>query len=308
MIVRFRLFCCFVLAAVLACGCATSRAKHVFIVSIDGGKPAVIAQSHMPVLKQMVAEGAHTWEAKTIIPSLTLPSHTSMLTGVPPDQHKILWNVWKPEKGIVQVPTIFAEAKKAGFATAMFVGKEKFRQLVQPGSLDMFNYDQAQATEVTKMAAGDVKPVKEDSVLAPAVAAQAARYILEHKPGLCFIHFPDPDNEGHKHGWGSPQQIEAFGQVDAALGVVMAAIRQAGIERQSVVLVTADHGGHGKTHGLGTPEDVNIPWIAWGVGVRKGFDIKTPVGTCDTAATALWLLDVPRPANFTGQPVKSAFE
>lgn len=308
MIVRFRLLFCFVLAALLVCGCATSKAKHVFIISIDGGKPAVIAQSQMPVLKQMAAEGAHTWEAKTINPSLTLPSHTSMLTGVLPEQHKILWNVWKPEKGVVQVPTIFAEAKKAGLSTAMFVGKEKFRQLAQPASLDVFNFEEAKATGVTKMSAGDVKPVKEDAVLAADVAMQSARYIVEHKPDLCFIHFPDPDNEGHKYGWGSPQQIESFAKVDQALSIVMQAIRRAGIEGQSVVLVTADHGGHAKTHGLGTPEDITIPWIIWGAGVRKGFAISTPVNTCDTAATALWLLNVPRPTNLNGQPVKSAFE
>jgi predicted AlkP superfamily pyrophosphatase or phosphodiesterase len=83
------------------------RAKHVFIVSIDGGKPAVIAQSAMPVLKRLAEEGACTWAASTIYPSLTLPSHTSMLTGVGPDKHHVLWNSWKPRKGVVGVPTIF---------------------------------------------------------------------------------------------------------------------------------------------------------------------------------------------------------
>jgi hypothetical protein len=37
---------------------AAPRAEHVFIISIDGGKPAVIAQSAMPVLNRLVREGA----------------------------------------------------------------------------------------------------------------------------------------------------------------------------------------------------------------------------------------------------------
>ena len=84
--------------------------------------------------------------------------------------------------------------------------------------------------------------------------------------------------------------------------------RQSGIADDSVLIITADHGGHARTHGTDRPEDMNIPWIAWGKGVKKGFEISAPVKTFDTAATALWLLDVPRPDSFDGHPVTSAFE
>jgi predicted AlkP superfamily pyrophosphatase or phosphodiesterase len=269
-------------------------ADHVFIISIDGGKPAVIAQSDMPVLKQLVEEGACTWAASTIYPSVTLPSHTSMLTGVGPNKHHVLWNSWKPRKGVVGVPTIFAEAKRAGLSTAMFVGKEKFRHLVQPDTVDEFEF-------------GPAEPKKPSTVLSRIVAKGAARYILEHKPNLCFIHFTDPDNTGHKYGWGSPQQIKAFSDVDAALGEIVKAIEAAGISHESVLIITADHGGHGKTHGGKKPEDMLIPWIAWGKNVKRGLTIRGPVMTCDTAATALWLLGVPVPEAFDGKPVTCAF-
>ena len=42
--------------------------------------------------------------------------------------------------------------------------------------------------------------------------------------------------------------------------------------------------------------------------MKKNFTITVPVTTYDTAATALWLLDVPVPAEFDGKPVTSAFE
>ncbi len=285
---------CAVLWIMALPGFGSPRADHVFIISIDGGKPAVIAQSDMPVLKQLVGEGACTWTASTIYPSVTLPSHTSMLTGVIPNKHHVLWNSWKPRKGVVGVPTIFAEAKRAGFSTAMFVGKEKFRHLVQPGTVDEFEFGLA-----------EVK--KSSTVLSRIVAKGAAPYILEHKPNLCFIHFTDPDNAGHKFGWGSPQQIKAFSEVDAALGEIVKAIEAAGISQESVLIITADHGGHGKTHGGKKPADMLIPWIAWGKNVKKGFTITEPLMTCDTAATALWLLGVPLPQTFDGKPVTCAF-
>jgi predicted AlkP superfamily pyrophosphatase or phosphodiesterase len=287
---------------------AAPRAEHVFIISLDGGKPAAIEQSQMPALQRLVAEGAHTWTATTIFPSITLPSHISMLTGVGPEKHHILWNGWVPARGVVSVPTVFSEARRAGFSTAMFVGKEKFRHLVCSNSVDMFAYGHAAAVDVVKSDSGDGEVKHEGTVLADKVAAQAAAYIVAHKPNLCFIHFADPDSAGHKYGWGSPQQLEAFARSDAALDVVVKAIGQAGIANDTVIIVSADHGGHGRFHGTKNLEDMQIPWIAWGKGVKRGFTITAPVNTCDTAATALWLLAVPGPPSLDGRPVASAFQ
>ena len=286
---------------------AAPTAEHVFIISIDGGKPAAINQSDMPMLQKLAAEGACTWTAQTIYPSITLPSHTSMLTGVAPEKHRILWNTWKPKAGVVQVPTIFADARQQGLSTAMFVGKEKFRHLLQPGTVDEFDFDRAQGNEILTSVVGQPTPTKSDTVPAQIVARHAASYILRQKPALCFIHFTDPDDAGHRYGWGSPQQLRALADVDAALGNVLEAIERAGIVRESVLIITADHGGHAKTHGSRMPEDLNIPWIAWGSNVKRKYAIREPVVTYDTAATALWLLDIPCPASYDGKPVTSAF-
>ena len=286
---------------------AGPHAEHVFIISLDGGKPAVMQESPMPVVSRLLAEGAHTWTARTIIPSKTLPSHVSMLTGFSPNKHHVLWNDWIPTNGLVRVPTIFTEAKAADLSTAMFVGKEKFRHLLVPGTVDDFVFRSAKSEPITKAVAGE-KATTEGTVHAKFVTQAAAAYIKQKKPNLCFIHFTDCDDAGHDFGWGSKQQIQAFANIDAAIGAIIKAIREAGIAGQSVVIITADHGGHEKTHGLTTPEDMNIPWIVWGCGVKHGLTITAPVVTYDTAATALWLLGAPRPKNLDGFPVSSAFE
>jgi len=285
---------------------AERRADHVFIISFDGGKPAVIHESEMPVLKKLVADGAVTWTAQTIIPPKTLQSHTSMLTGVGPDKHRVDWNNYMPIRGKIRVPTIFALAKQhdSSLVTAMFPGKQKFRHLWQPGSLDVFDYNGPQVD----VPLPDKEEIERLVLPAQTVAKNASAYIVGAKPNSCFIHFPDPDSAGHKSGWGSPEQKEAFKVSDQALGQIVTAIEKAGIASSTVVLISADHGGHEKTHGENIPDDMNIPWVAWGKGVKKNFTITAPVTTYDTAATALWLLDLPLPADFDGKPVKQAFE
>jgi predicted AlkP superfamily pyrophosphatase or phosphodiesterase len=277
---------------------AKPHARHVFIISFDQGNPDLIEKTPMPTFHGMADEGAHTWSAYTIVPSLTLPSHTSMLTGVGPQVHQILWNDYEPEKGVVKVPTIFSLAKKRGLVTAMFVGKEKFKHLLIPGSVDVF-----------------VWPQPEDD--AKAVARAFAERVSELKPNLCFIHFRDPDTMGHKYGANSPEKIQALKDCDEALKTIKDAIASAGLLKSSVIILTADHGSHdtknraGKTvatHGSAESIDVRIPWVAWGKGVRKNFTITAPVVQYDTAATALWLLDVPLPESFWGRPVTSAFK
>ncbi len=281
-------------------GCANSspRAHHVFIISFDQGNPDLIQKADMPVFHKMAEEGAHTWHAYTIVPSLTLPSHTSMLTGVGPQKHQVLWNDYDTNKGLVKVPTIFSIAKEKGLVTGMFVGKEKFKHLDVPGSLDAF-----------------VWPQPEDNALAVTQAFVSA--LPQVKPNLCFIHFRDPDDAGHKYGVTSPEKIQALESCDHALKLIKEAIAGAGLLDDSVIILTADHGSHditnaaGKivgTHGNATSADVEIPWVAWGKSVKPGFTVSAPVVQYDTAATALWLLGIPVPESFWGRPVTSAFE
>lgn len=281
---------CWVVASLTGVAAETPKVEHVFIISFDGGggAPGVIERHEsMPVFKRLFAEGASTWSARTIFPSITLPSHTSMLTGVGPDKHKILWNDWKPDKGLVTVPTVFSLAKEKGLCTAMFVGKPKFKHLNLPGSVDLFFLPEPKGN-------------------AKAVAAAVAENLPKLKPNLCFIHFADPDSTGHKYGWGSPEQTTALIECDQALGTILDAIRKAGLADSSVVILTADHGGHDKTHGSAEQCDMNIPWVAWGRGVKPG-SLSSPITTYDTAATALWLLNVSIPADWDGKPVREAF-
>ncbi|TSJ77126.1 alkaline phosphatase family protein [Rariglobus hedericola] len=308
MITRIRPFLICVLAVVClgSPSQAAPRAEHVFVISFDQAAPAGINRANMPLFKAMAAEGAHTWEAYTIVPSITLPSHVSMLTGVGIQKHQILWNEWDETRPKLAVPTIFHLAKAKGLSTAMIAAKNKFRTFEQAGGLDTFL-------------------IPEDAK-AKDIGAAVADLLKTKQPNLIFIHFADPDTTGHQYGVDSAEKMQALADCDQALGVIRAAIAAAGIADKSVMILTADHGGHDRpaaeiaerikrgqppspgTHGLPDSSDVIIPWIAWGKGVKPGFTVTAPVVQYDTAATALWLLDVPVPESFWGRPVVSAFE
>lgn len=266
-----------------------ARAGHVVVISIDGLRPDAIAAAPARNLQRMMAEGAHAREARTILPSLTLPSHTSMLTGVSPEVHGISWNDERVDvEGRVGVPTVFSVAEEAGLHTTAFFGKAKFRHLVLPG------------------APRDVEaPWGSEVVLAPRVAEAVIHYLNFRRPHLLMVHLPDPDIAGHSIGWMSPSYRWAVRRADAAVEL----IRRAAVDAYGgdvVVIVTADHGGHGRSHGSDAEEDVRIPWIAWGRGVVPG-EIAAPISTTSTAATVLWLLGVPVPGNWETPPVEAAF-
>jgi arylsulfatase A-like enzyme len=263
--------------------------RHVLVISIDGLRPDAIEAAGARNLQRLMAEGAHALEARTILPSLTLPSHASMLTGVDVPKHGIDWNTDRVrERGLVRVPTVFGIAREAGLSTGAAMGKSKLRHLLHPGSLD----------RVSVPRGGEVW-------LSPEVTQTAIQMIRHSDPDLLFVHLSDPDIAGHGFGWMTPPYRWAVRRADAAVGRVVRAARER-FGDGLVVIVTADHGGHGRTHGTAAESDVRIPWIAWGAAVEPG-PIEAPVRTFDTAATALWLLGVPIPPEWDGAPVTAAF-
>jgi len=99
----------------------------------------------------------------------------------------------------------------------------------------------------------------------------------------------------------SPPYLAAMGQVPDAVSAVLDVLARMGRLEESLVIVTADHGGVGRRHGGARPEETTIPWLAFGA-VRPGA-IGRPVMIYDTAATALAALGLPPPRPWQGRAV-----
>jgi predicted AlkP superfamily pyrophosphatase or phosphodiesterase len=271
---------------------ATSVSRNVVLVSIDGLRPDAIATYNAPTLSKLVREGSYTLSASTIFPSKTLPSHTSMLTGEPPDRHGVLWNnAYNDAPGTLEIPTIFSAARSNGYRTAAFFSKSKFSHLQVPGTLD---YSQSPGGWFGRWSSSHTL----DDVEA---------HLGKSKPNLLFVHLTDPDAAGHSYGWMTPQYGRGVLRADAALNRLMTLADATYGIGEYTLIVTADHGGNGKDHGSDHPFDVTIPWIAWGRGVVPGQLTTTTVRTMDTASTVLYVLGLEAPRNWMGVPVTTAF-
>jgi len=266
---------------------ANPPARRVVVVSIDGARPDALLVAKTPTITRLWKEGSYSFRAQTISPSTTLPAHTSMLTGISPDRHGERDNNWWPGEATVTAETVFSLAKSQGLKTAMVVTKEKFGFLARPGSLDHFEV-------VTHPA--------------PEVVRRAVAYLRSERPHLLFIHFTDVDLIGHLHGWMSPEYLIALQTIDEAVEGLLRALKETRLVRETLLIITADHGGHDFTHGTTLPEDMTIPWIAFGPGVREGYEIPDQVVIYDTAATVLLFLGIPIPAHWEGRPLRSIFK
>ena len=271
---------------------AARLTPHVVLVSIDGLRPDAIATFSAPTLQRLVEEGSYTLAAQTILPSKTLPSHTSMLTGQPPERHGVLWNnVVTADADVIELPTVFGVARDGGYRTAAFFSKAKFQPLQRPDTLD---YSQAPGGWFGRW----------DS---RRTIADVERHLEDARPNLMFVHLSDPDRAGHSSGWMSAAYGRAVVAVDAAMARLLASADGAFGKDNYTLIVTADHGGHEFNHGSDDPRDVTIPWIAWGRGVKAGHLQGTAVQTVDTASTVLWLLGLDEPGEWSGTPVTGAF-
>lgn len=262
------------------------------LVSIDGLRPDAIVEFNARTLQQLIADGSHTLRAMTVVPSKTLPSHTSMLTGEPPERHGVLWNTaFEDRPGTLEIPTVFSVARKSGYTTAAFFSKAKFSHLQRPGTLD---YSQSPRGWFGRWTADRTTRDVED-------------YLQHSRPNLLFVHLPDPDVAGHSAGWMSSAYGRAVKRADDAVARIRRAADTAYGAGAYTLIVTADHGGQDKDHGSDHELDVHIPWIAWGRGVQRGVLPPDTVRTIDTASTVLYLLGVDSPTAWAARPLTAAF-
>ena len=70
----------------------------VLLISVDGLRPDDVFSAsqrgvQLPNLRQMIAEGASARSVRNVTPTITMPNHTTLITGVPPSEHGIYDNL-----------------------------------------------------------------------------------------------------------------------------------------------------------------------------------------------------------------------
>ena len=276
--------------------------ERALLISIDGGRPDLLLRANMPNVRRLMESGSYTFWARTVPVAVTLPSHASMLTGVTPERHGIIQNKQVDDDSEVahpKVPTVFEIAMRYGMTTAVVAGKSKFDTFARVGHVDRSWTEAAKDAEV---------------------ADAAVTMLREHRPDLMLVHFPGADKAGHGIGWASPAQLAALEGIDAQIGRLLAALDELQLRDKTVILLTADHGGQGRGHGISSggmaspddPRSQYIPWILSGPGIRKNYDLsqdpRLHVRTMDTFATLCFLLGLQPDGKIDGKPITLAVE
>jgi predicted AlkP superfamily pyrophosphatase or phosphodiesterase len=281
--------CCFHLFA------QPSKISHVVLIGCDGFGAYAVPDADMPELKKLMQNGAWSLKARAVLPSSSAVNWASMLMGAGPTLHGYTeWNSAVPEipsadktpGGIF--PSVFSLLKmqKPAASTALIFSWQGIDPLVEKGATDF------------RFAGKDNDDVCADTAVA---------VIIRQKPTLTFIHLDQPDGVGHNIGHRTKEYYEELKKVDARVGKIVAAVDKAGIADETVIIVTADHGGINKGHGGKSLDEVLIPWVIYGRGVKKNKALQNAIITYDTGATIAWLLGLNAPASWRGLPVKEAF-
>ena len=289
------------LAIAVAVSCRSpqqTKVKHVFLIGLDGMSSIGYNMAEMPYVKGLAAEGAYTVKKRSVLPSSSAVNWAAMFMGAPTEIHG--YTTWGsktpeiPERFVYKnniYPTMFqlARDKYPDAEIGCIYDWDGIKYLVD--TLSLSYHAQTPSLELENM------------------TRMASEYVKEKKPMLAAFIFDQPDHVGHGSGWATPEYNEVLKAQDACVKQIVDAIKEAGIYEESVIIVTADHGGINGGHGGITLNEMETPFVIAGPGIRKGvcFDDYSMM-QYDVASTVLKLLDVEQPQIYVGRPVAPVFE
>ena len=253
---------------------AQGKSKHVVLVSIDGLAASYLSEprAKLPTLHNLAAEGASAKGMLTSFPSVTWPSHTSLITGVAPAKHGVIGNaVWDRKNNraltyigdpeltkdeAIRVPTLYDAASAAGLNCGSVIwpccNDAKSLRWVIPDSnkVDLHaKYTTPGFVEELGKSGIDISKLgvwgwnKQYSTERDVLYAKVANYLLEkHGVNLLLVHLVTPDGVEHNYGPHTPEAYQAVAESDQRIAEIWAALQKPPLAGNSTLFVVSDHG------------------------------------------------------------------
>ena len=258
--------------------------KKVILMSIDGMRPDGLIKCGSDAVEYLMSRATYTFDARTVFPSVTLPCHMSLFYGVEPMRHGIMSNTFVPQ--VHSIKGIFEKISAFGGECATFYGWEPMRDVSPAGTCKYAKFVQSYTEESV------------DSLL----TISAMSLIEAKKPDFVYIYQVDTDGKGgHDNGWMSDEYLHRLNiAIENARRVVE---RYAG---EYTVIITADHGGHDRTHGTKMPEDMTIPMFFIGPDFEENNEIAD-VSILDIAPTIAAVMGMPPEKEWEGKAICGVF-
>jgi arylsulfatase A-like enzyme len=271
-----------------AAGSATEHngIRHVLLIILDGVRPDALQQASTPNIDELAAAGAHTWNAWTTSPPVTIAAMPSIFSGAPPEVHRVQrWSDRMQAESIVEV------LERAGLQCAV-VGQSA----VLGGQAATFHSDFEDRADYLEH-----------------FTQQALQCLEEHKPFFIAVYNPVPDKTAHQFGHQSLEYRRAIEQADVYIGKLMDALKRLGVFHHTLIVITTDHGMTGRSHSLGQATDMRIFSIWHGPGIKAGYEMLVDPATSvahhtwDIAPTITALLSLDPPRDSLGKPLLAIF-
>lgn len=247
---------------ILSFSSKAQKAEHVVLITIDGFRPDFYIDPswHTPNLKALLKLGTHAKGVNSVFPSMTYPSHTTIVTGVWPAKHKIYFNSMFEATGstgkiywqdsAIKVPTLWTAAQKKGIKSAALFWPVSADAPVMYNIPDVGSMGEANREKFSKPKGimselkekvfkdtGRIEYGKDHNV------AQIAAYVIKKdKPNLMTVHFFGVDHYEHEQGRSGNLVEAAISDADSSVGIVVQALKDAGIWEKTLFIVTGDHG------------------------------------------------------------------
>jgi len=245
---------------------AEAPARRVVMVSIDGMRPQVYAESSqakVPTIRRLMQRGAWSRGVTGVMPTVTYPSHTTMITGVAPGVHGIYDNrladpdntsgmAWYWYARDIKVTTLPAAVRAAGGTAAavswpVTVGMDLDYNV--PELIQVRHRENLELVDALTLPAHLLDaylktsgkplswPIDDDD------REGLAEWILgQHQPTLLLLHLADSDSMSHEHGPDSPQALAAIEHADLLLGRLLDKVAALHFDGSTDVVVVSDHG------------------------------------------------------------------
>lgn len=239
----------------------------VLLILVDGMRPDSLTD--IPQAQKMIQESSYSMKAETVFPSVTLPCHMSLFHSVNPERHGTTTNTYMPQ--VRTINGLCEQLHQNSKTCAFFYNWEELRDLSRPSSL-VFSCLHSGSFEGYETSNHNVTDA-------------AIQYITEYSPDFAFLYLGLVDEVGHKNGWMGKEYMEAVKDSWEDISRIMEQLNE-----EWSVIITADHGGHDRTHGTTLAEDMTIPVILHGSVFEKGKELEN-VNIKDIAPTIAALLD-----------------
>jgi predicted AlkP superfamily pyrophosphatase or phosphodiesterase len=252
---------------ILAVTALHAATKKVIVISIDGLRGTTLASLstrglNTPNLNEFARAGTLSDGLFGVYPTVTYPSHTTLVTGVSPAIHGILSNgMFDPEEKLdgawywyaqqIQRPTLYTLAKQKGLTTAAVSWPvtvaaaidHNFPEYREPETeADLLLYDSLCTPGLLTAFEKANGPLRIGHIDDDLRASMATWLIATYQPDLLFVHLIDMDHQQHLHGPDTPEAFHALENIDRLIGTIRQAVKTSEPSDQVDFIIVSDHG------------------------------------------------------------------